>query len=74
MAETLRLRERLARPPIVVAPGIYDALTALIATQAGFAYVSGAAIAYSCRPSGYRPCQHERSGRDRRRDHRHRYR
>ncbi len=47
MAETLR--QRLARKPIVVAPGIYDALTALIGTQAGFStlYVSGAAIAYT---------------------------
>ena len=37
------------RQPIVVAPGVYDALTALIAEQAGFGtlYVSGAAIAYS---------------------------
>ena len=35
--------------PIVVAPGVYDPLTALLATQAGFAslYVSGAAIAYT---------------------------
>jgi 2-methylisocitrate lyase-like PEP mutase family enzyme len=43
------LRTRLSRPPIVVAPGVYDALTALIAEQAGFKalYVSGAAIAYS---------------------------
>ncbi|MBL8588335.1 MAG: isocitrate lyase/PEP mutase family protein [Methylobacteriaceae bacterium] len=33
----------------LVAPGVYDALTALIATQAGFEalYLSGAAIAYS---------------------------
>jgi 2-methylisocitrate lyase-like PEP mutase family enzyme len=33
----------------VVAPGVYDALTALIASQAGFSclYVSGAAVAYS---------------------------
>jgi 2-methylisocitrate lyase-like PEP mutase family enzyme len=39
----------LARKPIVVAPGVYDAFTALVATQAGFAalYVSGAAIAYT---------------------------
>ena len=43
------LRARLARPPIVIAPGVYDPLTALIAEQAGFAtlYVSGAAIAYT---------------------------
>jgi 2-methylisocitrate lyase-like PEP mutase family enzyme len=43
------LHSRLARRPIVVAPGVYDAFTALVATQAGFAalYVSGAAIAYT---------------------------
>ena len=43
------LRSRLARPPIVVAPGVYDPLTALIAERAGFnaLYVSGAAIAYT---------------------------
>lgn len=43
------LRARLARPPIVIAPGVYDPLTALIAEQAGFEalYVSGAAIAYT---------------------------
>jgi 2-methylisocitrate lyase-like PEP mutase family enzyme len=47
MAETLR--SRLSRKPIVVAPGIYDAFTALLATQAGFTtlYLSGAAIAYT---------------------------
>ena len=39
----------LSKPPIVVAPGIYDPLTALIATHAGFRslYISGAAIAYT---------------------------
>src|SRR5947207_1412359 len=43
------LRARLDRKPIVVAPGVYDAFTALTATQAGFEtlYVSGAAIAYT---------------------------
>src|SRR3974390_130809 len=43
------LRARLARPPIVIAPGIYDPLTALLAEKAGFEalYVSGAAIAYT---------------------------
>jgi 2-methylisocitrate lyase-like PEP mutase family enzyme len=43
------LHSRLARKPIVVAPGVYDSFTALVATQAGFAtlYVSGAAIAYT---------------------------
>jgi 2-methylisocitrate lyase-like PEP mutase family enzyme len=43
------LRQRLSRPPILIAPGVYDPLTALIAEQAGFdtLYVSGAAIAYT---------------------------
>ena len=43
------LHARLSRPPILIAPGVYDALTALIAEQAGFEalYVSGAAIAYT---------------------------
>jgi 2-methylisocitrate lyase-like PEP mutase family enzyme len=43
------LRTRLARPPILIAPGVYDPLTALIAEQASFEalYVSGAAIAYT---------------------------
>jgi len=43
------LRSRLTRKPIVVAPGVYDAFTALLAAQAGFStlYVSGAAIAYT---------------------------
>jgi 2-methylisocitrate lyase-like PEP mutase family enzyme len=43
------LRSLLSKPPIVVGPGVYDPLTALIATQAGFhsLYISGAAIAYT---------------------------
>ena len=43
------LHSRLTRKPIVVAPGVYDAFTALMAAQVGFAtlYVSGAAIAYT---------------------------
>jgi 2-methylisocitrate lyase-like PEP mutase family enzyme len=43
------LRDRLARRPILIAPGVYDPLTALIAEKAGFEalYVSGAAIAYT---------------------------
>ena len=43
------LRARLTQKPIMVAPGVYDAFTALVATQAGFdtLYVSGAAIAYT---------------------------
>src|SRR5262245_63766928 len=49
MTETETLRARLAHKPIVVAPGVYDAFTALVATQANFdtLYVSGAAIAYT---------------------------
>jgi 2-methylisocitrate lyase-like PEP mutase family enzyme len=49
MADAESLRSRLARKPIVVAPGVYDPFTALVATQAGFdtLYVSGAAIAYT---------------------------
>ncbi len=46
---TNSLRGRLAQQPIVIAPGIYDPLTALLAEKAGFEalYVSGAAIAYT---------------------------
>ena len=49
MTEAETLRSRLSRKPIVVAPGVYDPFTALIASQAGFTslYVSGAAIAYT---------------------------
>lgn len=46
---TASLRMRLARPEIVLAPGVYDALTASLAQAAGFEalYVSGASIAYT---------------------------
>ncbi|MBX9826278.1 MAG: isocitrate lyase/PEP mutase family protein [Xanthobacteraceae bacterium] len=49
MSDTPTLRSRLAQKPIVVAPGVYDPFTALVAEQAGFGtlYVSGAAIAYT---------------------------
>jgi 2-methylisocitrate lyase-like PEP mutase family enzyme len=49
VVETETLRSRLTRKPIVVAPGVYDPFTALVATNAGFSalYVSGAAIAYT---------------------------
>jgi len=49
MAEAETLQSRLARKPIVIAPGVYDCFTALVAAQAGFAtlYISGAAIAYT---------------------------
>lgn len=46
---TADLRERLARPEILLAPGVYDGLTAALAEQAGFEalYLSGAAVAYT---------------------------
>ena len=49
MASMANLRTRLMRKPIVVAPGVYDAFTALVAERSGFRtlYVSGAAIAYT---------------------------
>jgi 2-methylisocitrate lyase-like PEP mutase family enzyme len=49
MAEQNSLRSSLSGPSIVIAPGVYDPLTALIAERAGFnaLYVSGAAIAYT---------------------------
>jgi 2-methylisocitrate lyase-like PEP mutase family enzyme len=45
----MSLKARLARGGIVVAPGVYDALTASLASAAGFEalYLSGAAIAYT---------------------------
>ncbi len=43
------LKHRLEQPTILLAPGVYDALSALIAEQAGFEalYLSGASIAYT---------------------------
>ena len=43
------LKQRLQQPRAVLAPGIYDAFTALIAEQTGFEalYLSGASIAYT---------------------------
>lgn len=43
------LKERLRQPGIVVAPGVYDAFSAMVAEQAGFEalYLSGASIAYT---------------------------
>jgi 2-methylisocitrate lyase-like PEP mutase family enzyme len=48
MSHTTRLRELLAGQPFI-APGCYDAFTALLIEQAGFgcAYVSGASIAFT---------------------------
>jgi 2-methylisocitrate lyase-like PEP mutase family enzyme len=45
----MSLRERLARQDILLAPGIYDGLTAALAEAAGFEalYLSGAAVAYT---------------------------
>jgi PEP phosphonomutase and related enzymes len=44
-----QLRERLRSGGIVVAPGVFDGLSALVASQAGFEalYLSGASIAYT---------------------------
>ena len=46
---TDNFKNRLARPDVVLAPGVYDALSALVAEQAGFEalYLSGASIAYT---------------------------
>ena len=45
----MTLALRLQQPTALLAPGIYDALTALVAEQAGFEalYLSGASIAYT---------------------------
>lgn len=45
----MTLRARLKAPPLLLAPGVYDALSALLAEQAGFEalYLSGASIAYT---------------------------
>lgn len=45
----MSLKQRLTQGRPIVAPGIYDALTASLATEAGFeaVYLSGAAIAYT---------------------------
>ena len=45
----MSLRTRLSDPHILVAPGVYDGLTAAIAEHAGFEalYLSGAAVAYT---------------------------
>lgn len=49
MANDISLKTRLASRDIVLAPGVYDALSALVAQQAGFEalYLSGASIAYT---------------------------
>ena len=49
MQQTAGLLAQLKRDEIVVAPGVYDALTAFIAAKANFTclYLSGAAVAYT---------------------------
>jgi 2-methylisocitrate lyase-like PEP mutase family enzyme len=49
MADQTSLETMLQRPEIVLASGVYDALTASLATDAGFRalYLSGASIAYT---------------------------
>jgi 2-methylisocitrate lyase-like PEP mutase family enzyme len=46
---TLTFQQRLQQNQVVLAPGIYDALSALVAEQSGFEalYLSGASIAYT---------------------------
>jgi len=45
----MNLQQRIREPGIVVAPGVYDALSALLVEQAGLqaAYLSGASVAYT---------------------------
>ncbi len=45
----MKLKQRLAQDAVLLAPGVYDALSALLAQQAGFEalYLSGASIAYT---------------------------
>lgn len=45
----MSLRTRLTAPDILMAPGVYDGLTAALAAEAGFEalYLSGAAVAYT---------------------------
>ena len=45
----MNLKQRLRSADPLLAPGVYDALSALVAEQAGFEalYLSGASIAYT---------------------------
>lgn len=45
----MTLKQRLTRPDILIAPGIYDGLTAHLVERAGFeaAYLSGASLCYT---------------------------
>lgn len=48
-SDQITLKKRLQSPGIIVAPGVYDALSASLAEQAGFdtVYLSGASLAYT---------------------------
>ena len=45
----MKIKERLQKEEILLAPGIYDAFSAMVAEQTGFeaVYLSGASIAYT---------------------------
>jgi 2-methylisocitrate lyase-like PEP mutase family enzyme len=45
----MNLKQRISEPRVLLAPGVYDALSALVAEQSGFEalYLSGASIAYT---------------------------
>ena len=49
MQKQKTLKSRLSMPEVLVAPGVYDALTALIAEQAGMeaVFLSGSSVSYS---------------------------
>ncbi|MEU6409023.1 isocitrate lyase/PEP mutase family protein [Microbispora sp. NPDC046933] len=49
MTSAARLRQLLAEPGLLIAPGVYDGLSAALVREAGFdaAYLSGAAVAAS---------------------------
>ena len=49
MSHARKLRELLAADSALVAPGVYDGLTALLVQQAGFdcAYLSGASVSFT---------------------------
>ena len=49
MTSPTSLKQRLSEHRVLLAPGVYDALSALVAEQAGFEalYLSGASIAYT---------------------------
>lgn len=49
MSQRSNLRQRLNEPNILNAPGVFDALSALLAQQAGFeaVFLSGSSVAYS---------------------------